>query len=145
MAATILVVDDEPDFAELVAYHLRQNGHAVILARNGEEALDQARRHRPDLILLDLMLPEIDGFTVCELLRHHPPTRDIPILVLTAMAGQLVRFHGLASGAAEFLTKSVSLADLMQSVERTLRRSRLAPNRQEPPPLQPAGIAAQDN
>lgn len=129
MAATILVVDDEKDFADLIAFHLRRNGYAALLAHDGEEALDQARRHLPDLILLDLMLPQIDGFTVCELLRHHPPTRAIPIVLLTALSGQLARFNGLASGADECLTKPISPAELIRRVEQELRRNRNPPPR----------------
>ena len=88
MPNSILVVDDEPDFTDLTAYYLRNKGYVVTVAHDGGRALDEARRHLPDLILLDLMLPEIDGFTVCELLRHHVPTCKISILLLTAQTGQ---------------------------------------------------------
>jgi DNA-binding response OmpR family regulator len=127
MATTILVVDDEHDYTDLAAYHLRRNGYAVLIAHDGEQALDMARRHRPDLILLDLMLPEINGFTVCELLRHHAPTKGIPIVMVTALAGELARCHGLASGADDFLHKPVSPAELLQRVEQGLRLKRRDP------------------
>ena len=130
MPNSILVVDDERDFTDLTAYHLRHKGYEVTVAHDGERALDEARRRLPDLILLDLMLPEIDGFTVCELLRHHAPTRAIPILLLTAQTGQLTRFHALAVGADQFLTKPIRLAELARRVEEALRlRGTLCPPR----------------
>ncbi len=126
MPATILVVDDEKDFTQLVAFHLRRNGYEALRAHDGEEALDQARRHLPDLILLDLRLPQIDGFTVCELLRRHPPTHSIPILLITALPGQLARYNGLACGADEYLSKPISPAELIRRIERALRSPRAA-------------------
>jgi DNA-binding response OmpR family regulator len=125
MAKTILVVDDEVDFTDLTAFHLRRNGYAVLVAHDGEVALDLARRARPDLILLDLMLPEINGFTVCEILRHHPPTQEIPIILVTALSGELTRLNGLASGADDYLTKPVNPAELLQRVEQGLRLRRV--------------------
>lgn len=126
MATTVLVVDDEKDFTDLTAYHLRRNGYGVIVAHDGEQALDEARQRLPDLILLDLMLPEIDGFTVCELLRHHRPTQAIPVLMITAMPGQLTRFNGLVAGADQCLTKPISPAELVRRVEEALALRRVA-------------------
>jgi DNA-binding response OmpR family regulator len=127
MAKKILIVDDEHDYTDLTAYQLRRHDYAVLVAHDGEQALDMARRHRPDLILLDLMLPEINGFTVCEILRHHAPTQDIPILMVTALSGELTRCNGLASGANDFLTKPVAPAELLLRVEQGLRGKSKSP------------------
>jgi DNA-binding response OmpR family regulator len=104
MSAKILVVDDEQDMIELLAYNLEQNGYEVLTATTGLEALNKARRHLPDLILLDLMLDGIDGYTVCEILRSQPSTATVPVLIVTALGGQMARFNGLASGANDFIS-----------------------------------------
>ena len=121
MAATILVVDDEADFLEYISFHLRQRGHAVLTAREGEEALHKARQTLPDLILLDLMLPGIDGLTVCDLLRRNETTRSIPTLILSALPTHLARLHRLAAGAVGFLSKSLSTRQLLERVEAVLQ------------------------
>ena len=113
MSAKILVVDDEQDMIELLAYNLEQNGYEVLTATTGLEALNKARRHLPDLILLDLMLDGIDGYTVCEILRSQPSTATVPVLIVTALGGQMARFNGLASGANDFISKPFSPADLI--------------------------------
>jgi DNA-binding response OmpR family regulator len=122
--ATILVVDDEHDFTDLATYHLHRNGYDVLVAHDGDHAIDVARRQQPDLILLDLMLPEISGFNVCEILRRHPPTGNIPILLVSALSGQLTRAHGLDSGANDVLSKPVSPAELLCRIEKELRGKR---------------------
>ncbi len=116
MSAKILVVDDECDLIELISYNLLLHGYEVIPATDGIQALNQARKHHPDLIVLDLMLPDLDGFSVCEILRCQPSTANIPVLMLTAMAGELPRLHGMEVGAADYLTKPVQPRELMRRI-----------------------------
>ncbi len=117
----VLVVDDENDAAELLSFNLRVAGFEVITAANGQEALCKARALMPGLILLDVMLPEIDGFEVCRLLRQDPLTCEIPIIMLTAMTSEISRLVGLESGADEYLTKPVSPRQLVSRVNSLLR------------------------
>ena len=121
MRHKILVVDDEPDIVELIGFNLRAEGYDVITAANGREALDQARSGLPDLIVLDLMLPEMDGLTVCELLHHLPSTAPIPIIMLTAWKSELTRLIGLDTGAKEYITKPFSPRELVSRINTTLR------------------------
>ncbi len=116
----ILVVDDEPDLVELVSFNLRQEGFEVLTAANGWEAVEQARAAVPDLILLDLMLPELDGLAVCEMLRRLPVTAAIPILMLTAWANDESRMLGLELGAQDYMTKPFSPRELMLRVHQIL-------------------------
>ncbi|MBX3735447.1 MAG: response regulator [Candidatus Didemnitutus sp.] len=117
-AAHILAVDDEPEILELIAYQLRKAGHSVATAGNGWEALAEVRRQRPDLILLDLMLPDLDGFGVCEILRRDPATATIPIVIISAWASADSRHLGLELGALDYLTKPFSPHELVQRVNR---------------------------
>lgn len=121
MRTRILVVDDEPDMVELLTYVLRHTGWTVFTATNGVDALKRAQRLRPDLILLDLMLPGLDGFAVCEQLRESPTTRAIPVLLLTAMSGDLPRYHGLIHGASDYIRKPFKPADLVARIQKALR------------------------
>ncbi|MDB6022324.1 MAG: OmpR [Pedosphaera sp.] len=121
MAQKILVVDDEPDIVELVAFNLKAEGYEVITAATGPEALDQARAILPDLIVLDLMLPELDGVAVCEILHRLPSTAMIPVIMLTAWKTKISRLIGLNSGAEEYITKPFSPRDLVMRVNQTLR------------------------
>src|SRR4051812_34176793 len=105
MQRKILVVDDDADIVELLSFNLKQAGFAIGTAANGIEALKKVRSMRFDLILFDLMLPEMDGFPVCETLRRHENTAAIPVIILTAMSGELGRLSGLASGANDYITK----------------------------------------
>jgi len=125
--AKILVVDDERDFAELVSYNLKRHGHKVFAALSGAEALHGAEKLLPDLIVMDVMLPGIDGFSACEILRNQPPTNTIPILMYTALSGQIARLNGVEAGADEFLSKPFRLAEFLACVERLLllRRRRM--------------------
>lgn len=116
MATKVLVVDDEPDIVELLSHNLESEGFEVVRATGGMEALNEARRHLPDLILLDLMLPDLDGFSICEILRCQPSTAGIPVVLLTAMAGELPRLHGFESGAADYCVKPVRMADVKQRI-----------------------------
>jgi DNA-binding response OmpR family regulator len=117
----ILVVDDEPDIVELVSFNLRGEGYDVVTAANGLEALNQARANLPDLIILDLMLPELDGLSVCEILHKLPSTAPIPVIILTAWKGELPRMIGLDTGAEDYITKPFSPRDLVLRVSHALR------------------------
>jgi DNA-binding response OmpR family regulator len=120
MAEKILLVDDEPMLRETLAYNLRNAGYEVNTAADGSAALQQARAEVPDLVILDLMLPEIDGLTVCRSLRH---VSDVPILILTARTGELDKIVGLESGADDYLTKPFSLGELQARLRALLRRA----------------------
>jgi two-component system, OmpR family, alkaline phosphatase synthesis response regulator PhoP len=123
MRSKILVVDDEPDMVELISYHLESSGYDVLRAFNGLEAVQLARRHLPDLVVLDLMLAGMDGFTVCEVLRQIPEIAHTPIIMLTALGGQIARFNGLAVGATDFMRKPFSPRDLLHRVDSLLVKS----------------------
>lgn len=118
----ILVVDDEADIVALVAYHLAKNGYRVSTASSGIEALDAARRERPALIVLDLMLPGMSGYDVLEQLRAGDTTRDIAVLMLTARREEADRIQGLSLGADDYLTKPFSPQELVLRVGAILRR-----------------------
>ena len=122
MAEKILVVEDELSLQETLAYNLKRQGYEVETTGNGLEALDIARRDRPDLILLDIMLPGMDGFEVCRVLRQEMTT---PILMLTARDDEIDRVVGLEVGADDYLTKPFSMRELMARVKALLRRVRL--------------------
>lgn len=122
--STILVVDDEADIVELVAFNLKQEGFEVITAANGWEAVQKARSDLPDLILLDLMLPELDGYAVCEMLRVMPSTASIPVIMLTAWSNEQSRILGLELGADDYVTKPFSPRELMLRVHRVLDRAK---------------------
>ncbi len=127
-AAKILAVDDEADLTELIAYHLSRCGHQVETAANGWEAIACVTRNRPDIILLDLMLPDLDGFGVCEILRRNPATATIPIIILSAWASHDSRLLGLELGALDYITKPFSPHELVERVNRfiNLRMDRTA-------------------
>jgi len=122
MPETILVVEDEPALRDTLSYNLKKDGFTVETVGDGRAALDSARMLRPDLIVLDLMLPEIDGFEVCRILRREMTT---PILMLTARDDEIDRVVGLEVGADDYLTKPFSMRELMARVKAQLRRSRL--------------------
>ena len=121
MKAKILVVDDEPDVLQLVEYNLKAADYEVVTAGDGEEALKKARALLPNLIILDLMLPELDGLEVCKLLRRDQSTAAIPILMLTAKAAEMDRVLGLELGADDYVTKPFSPRELVLRVKRLLR------------------------
>lgn len=118
--AKILVVDDEPNLLHSVAYSLRREGHEVITAADGEEALARARGERPDALVLDVMLPVMDGFEVCRQLRSDS---TVPILMLTAKDSEIDRVVGLEIGADDYLTKPFSMRELLARVKAMLRRA----------------------
>ena len=119
----ILVVDDEPEIVALVAYHLAKAGYRVSTASSGQEALDMARRERPGLMVLDLMLPGMSGFDVLEQVRLDKATRDVAVLMLTARREEPDRIRGLSLGADDYLTKPFSPAELVLRVAAILRRA----------------------
>jgi DNA-binding response OmpR family regulator len=127
MKPKILVVDDEPDALELIQFNLKGAGMEVLTASNGSEALKKARNNLPDLIILDLMLPEVDGLEVCKILRREEKTADIPICMLTAKAAEIDRVLGLELGADDYVTKPFSPRELVLRVKALLRRKRTGP------------------
>ena len=122
MRKKILVVDDDPELVELVSFNLKQAGYAVGTASNGVEAIKKARTLAPDLILLDVMMPELDGFAVCEILRRDSAMAAIPIIMLTALSSELGRMAGLGSGATDFLCKPFSPRLLVARIEALLKK-----------------------
>jgi two-component system phosphate regulon response regulator PhoB len=119
----ILIVDDEPDAVELVEFNLKSAGFEVVTAGDGNEALKKARASLPDLVVLDLMLPEVDGLEVCKILRRDPATSAIPIIMLTAKAAEIDRVLGLELGADDYITKPFSPRELVLRIKNLLRRS----------------------
>lgn len=122
MKSKILVVDDEPEAVELVDFNLKQAGFDVVSAADGTEALKKARSVLPNLIVLDLMLPEVDGLEVCKMLRRDPATSKIPIVMLTAKAAEIDRVLGLELGADDYITKPFSPRELVLRVKKILQR-----------------------
>ncbi len=122
MKYKILVVDDEPDVLELVEYNLKSAGYDVIRAVDGQEALKKAKNGKPDLILLDIMLPGIDGFEVCKVLKREQETSAIPIIMLTAKAAEVDRVVGLELGADDYIVKPFSPRELVLRVKAVLKR-----------------------
>ena len=130
MKPKVLVVDDEPDAVELIAFNLKGAGMEVITAADGAEALKKAAQQSPDLIVLDVMLPEVDGLEVCKVLRRDAKTSAVPILMLTAKAGEVDRVLGLELGADDYVTKPFSPRELVLRAKRLLRARQ---------PAEPAG------
>jgi DNA-binding response OmpR family regulator len=122
MPEIILIVEDEPALQETLAYNLKKEGYTVETVGNGRVALETARRLKPDLLLLDLMLPELDGFEVARILRKEMTT---PILMLTARDDEIDRVVGLEMGADDYLTKPFSMRELIARVKAQLRRARI--------------------
>jgi DNA-binding response OmpR family regulator len=122
----VLVVDDEPEAVELVEFNLRGAGYEVATASDGAEALNKARRIQPNLVILDVMMPEIDGMEVCKLLRRDPATSSIPIIMLTAKASEVDRVLGLELGADDYVVKPFSPRELVLRVKKLLDRGKPA-------------------
>jgi two-component system phosphate regulon response regulator PhoB len=123
MKAKILVADDEPDALELIEVNLKSAGYEVLTAADGRAALQQARAAVPDLVLLDIMLPEMDGLEICKALRHDNATSAIPIIMLTARATEIDRVLGLELGADDYITKPFSPRELVLRVKNVLKRA----------------------
>lgn len=122
MTQRILVVDDEPDITALVAYHLAKAGYRVSTAANGPDALKAAREEKPDIVILDVMLPGVSGYDVLAELRRREETRDVGVILLTARREEPDRIRGLSLGADDYLTKPFSPAELALRVNGLLRR-----------------------
>ena len=127
----ILVVDDEPEAVELVEFNLKQAGFDVAVAADGAEALKKARGLMPSLVVLDLMLPEVDGLEVCKMLRRDSATAKVPIIMLTAKAAEIDRILGLELGADDYITKPFSPRELVLRVKRILQRGQAPDEEQE--------------
>jgi two-component system, OmpR family, response regulator MprA len=123
---TVLVVDDEDNIIELIRLGLRYEGFQVEVASNGEQGIALAQRIDPDLVILDVMMPGIDGLEVCRRLRNNPTTRDIPILMLTAKDEVSDRILGLQTGADDYLTKPFDFYELLERIKAILRRQNRA-------------------
>jgi DNA-binding response OmpR family regulator len=123
MQRKVLVVEDDPDQLEVIRSTLKTAGFAIGTAANGIDALLKTRSVAPDLIVLDLMLPGLNGFDICESLRQDPATASVPIIMLTGMHGQFGRFAGLEAGASEFLFKPFNPEELISKVEELLSRA----------------------
>jgi two-component system phosphate regulon response regulator PhoB len=121
--ARILVIEDEPDIQQILDYNLREKGHKVFIAGKGEEGLRLAREKRPDLVLLDLMLPDIPGTEVCKTLKGDPLTRNAQVVMLTAKGEEIDRVVGLELGADDYVVKPFSVRELLLRVQAILRRS----------------------
>ncbi len=126
MKPKILIVDDEPDALELIEVNLKAAGYDIITADDGKDALAKARKNMPALILLDLMLPEVDGLEVCRILRRETETAGIPIIMLTARAAEIDRVVGLEIGADDYVTKPFSPRELILRVKNLLKRGATA-------------------
>ena len=124
MGRKILVVDDEAVLVETIAYNLEQAGYQVITAADGASALEVARRDSPDLIILDIMLPEMDGLEVCRQLRRDGGTTATPIIMLTAKGDEIDKVVGLEVGADDYVTKPFGMEELLARVHANLRRTR---------------------
>ncbi|MFZ4848514.1 MAG: response regulator [Caldilinea sp.] len=120
--AKIVVVEDEPSLVETLAYSLRKQGYTLFTAGDGRRALEVARQQQPDLVVLDVMLPGIDGFEVCRILRRE---MNVPILMLTARSEEIDKIVGLEVGADDYLTKPFSMRELVARVKALLRRVRI--------------------
>jgi two-component system alkaline phosphatase synthesis response regulator PhoP len=118
----ILIADDEPDILEIVQYNLQNEGYEVATAKNGNEAIEQAKRFNPDLIILDIMMPGKNGIEVCNILRMQPAFNDTLIIFLTALSDEGTEVKGLETGADDFITKPVSPKVLISKVNALFRR-----------------------
>ncbi|MBL7702506.1 MAG: response regulator transcription factor [Ferruginibacter sp.] len=132
----ILIADDEPDILEIIQYNLQNEGYEVITAKNGNEAIEQAKRSQPDLIILDIMMPGKNGIEVCNHLRLQPAFNDTLIIFLTALSDEGTEVKGLETGADDFITKPVSPKVLVSKVNALFRRV----NKEETGILQIGGL-----
>ena len=117
MAKKILLIDDEPELVEMVKMRLETNGYEVIIAYDGQEALEKARKEKPDLIILDLILPKLDGYQVCRMLKFDRTTSKIPIIMLTALSQKEDREWGKRVNADAYITKPFESEELMEKIK----------------------------
>jgi two-component system phosphate regulon response regulator PhoB len=118
----IEIIEDDRDIVEMVEYNLKEEGYRTIAAFDGEKGIEQAKREKPDLIILDLMLPAIDGFEVCKILRQQESTSRIPIIILSAKSRETDKVVGLELGADDYVTKPFSPRELLARIKAVLRR-----------------------
>ena len=118
----ILIADDEPDILEIIQFNLQTEGYEVFTAKNGDEALEQAKKHQPDLIILDIMMPGKNGIDVCNILRMQPAFKDTLIIFLSALSDEGTEIRGLETGADDYLTKPISPKILTSKVNALFRR-----------------------
>jgi two-component system alkaline phosphatase synthesis response regulator PhoP len=137
---TILVVDDEDDIVEMVRYNLTKEGYDVVGASNGEDAIRMAKKAAPDLIILDLMLPGVDGLDVCRVLKNDDRTNHIPIIMLTAKGEETDIVLGLELGADDYITKPFSLKVLRARVKAVIRRTKSTDNDRDDTVIQLRGL-----
>jgi two-component system phosphate regulon response regulator PhoB len=128
MQDTVLVVEDEADMVNLLRYHLSKAGFGVLIARDGLTGLEIARKNRPDVVILDILLPQMDGFAVCKALKNAAETACLPIIILTARGETSERIKGLEFGADDYLVKPFSLRELILRTQTLLRRLRSGPH-----------------
>lgn len=119
---TILVVDDEKDLLDLIEYNLRKEGFNVLKAENGEEGIAMAKEHSPDLVLLDIMMPKMDGLQAVEEMRKDNELKKIPIILLTARSDEKTEVEGLNKGSDDYITKPISTTKLISRIKAVLRR-----------------------
>lgn len=119
---TILVVDDEKDLLDLIEYNLKKEGFKVITAENGEEGIIAAKKHKPNLVLLDIMMPKMDGLQAVELMRKDDDLRKIPIIFLTARSDEKTEIEGLNKGGDDYITKPISTTKLISRIKAVMRR-----------------------
>ena len=120
----ILIVDDEKDLTKLLDYNLKQEGFDTLIAHEGKTALDMARRKKPDLIILDVMLPDLSGTEICKIVRSDNETADLPIIMLSAKGEEIDRILGLELGADDYVTKPFSPRELILRIKRVLKRGK---------------------
>jgi two-component system phosphate regulon response regulator PhoB len=129
--ARLVVIEDEKDLQKVLEFNLRQAGHDVFMALRGREGLQLAREHRPDLVLLDLMLPDLAGTEVCKALKQDPSTRDTAVLMLTAKGEEVDRIVGFELGADDYVVKPFSVRELLLRIDAILRRSKGEPSTED--------------
>jgi two-component system sensor histidine kinase/response regulator len=122
MQERLLIVEDETDVAEMIRYNLEKESYLTIVAYGGAEALEAAELHAPDLVLLDILLPDLSGWEVCRILRESAKSRSIPILMLTALSSEEARIKGLTLGADDFVTKPFSIKELLLRIRKMIDR-----------------------
>jgi two-component system phosphate regulon response regulator PhoB len=130
--AKVLVIEDERDLVQVLTYNLKQAGHEALSAERGAEGLRLAQEHHPDLVLLDLMLPDIAGTEVCRVLKDEAATRSIPVIMLTARGEEIDRVVGFELGADDYIVKPFSVRELMLRIQAVLRRAQS----ETPPPAE---------
>jgi DNA-binding response OmpR family regulator len=123
MPKDLLIVDDEPGIVVALQFLMEKQGYAVMVAENGEDALELIYKHKPDLVLLDIMLPGIDGFEVCEIIRLNPDYRNVKILFLTAKGREVEIAKGMALGADDYITKPFTNVALISKVKAILKNT----------------------